>query len=321
MLKESLAGSLGRRIYFNMRRYAKIGVGLILVTVLTADLFAYLYRNKPDFRNSWFIYETKYSASYIDGRFFSYINLAPAGYGYFFGDQTAYWEGIFNPVDPYIKQNPVAVLELPDSLIAMPPLLPLTVPEIEPIDLSALQNKTALAVLINKSEKKKIKPVPNHNNTIEKKIKAIEKPDKTKDKLKMSIDSVNNLFVKITDVPIGFNQINKRLRSYEKINSNNNVLVNSIEQLIVNNTHTPTGEKLFNTFNDIWKPPSKNASYVITISEKPLPSMNTLIVFRVNNMITFQTQINPNSKFINEICSVAAHYIKQKLNSQILINY
>lgn len=140
--------------------------------------------------------------------------------------------------------------------------------------------------------------------------------NKTKNKSKSTASAP------VSGIPIGFDQIQNRLSSYvKKKNKNHNIAVNNTQQLVVDNTHTNIGEEFFTTFNNLWNPPKSNTDYVISITEKPLPSMGTMIVVLVNNSVAFQTKLNPNSKYINEICREAIKYVWQKLKNQESISY
>ncbi len=134
--------------------------------------------------------------------------------------------------------------------------------------------------------------------------------------------SVADTPVPITGIPIGYNQIQQQLNSYVRNkNSSKDMAVNNLQQLVVDKTHTNIGEQFFNTFNNYWQPPSAKINYVITITEKPLPSMGTMIMVKVDNEIAFQAKLNPESNYILAECRVAIQYVLQKLKNQQTTGY
>jgi len=95
-----------------------------------------------------------------------------------------------------------------------------------------------------------------------------------------------------------------------------NNLHNEIDQLIVNDTQTKIGNDFFDLFYQLWEVPPIITQYTITISEKPLPQLGTLISVTVNDLVVFQQFVQPRYDVLEE-------KVYQALNTSIqyLINY
>ncbi len=131
-----------------------------------------------------------------------------------------------------------------------------------------------------------------------------------------------------SSIPIGYNQIRNRLNSLvhkgsasENVPTSGGITSGSMHQLVLDETRTNIGGDFFTAFNNQWQSIQNNADYTIAISEKPLPSLGTMVIVRVNNEIVYQTRLNPNNKYINWIAGEAISYVRQKLQNQQVLGY
>ncbi len=131
-----------------------------------------------------------------------------------------------------------------------------------------------------------------------------------------------------TAIPFGFNQIQNRLSSLVRkkntINqaySANPITAGSMQQLVLNKTRTNIGGAFFDAFNEQWRSLSLKADYTITVTEKLLPNVGSMIMVNVNNSLVYQTQLNPNSKYINWVAAQAVSYVRRKLQNEQGVHY
>lgn len=131
-----------------------------------------------------------------------------------------------------------------------------------------------------------------------------------------------------TGIPIGYNQIQNQLNSLVRKDnvpsqkkSTNSIISGSMHQLILDETRTNIGGDFYTAFNNQWQSLPENANYTIIISEKPLPSLGTMVSVTINNEIVYQTRLNPNNKYINWIAGEAVLDVRRRLQNQQISGY
>ena len=130
------------------------------------------------------------------------------------------------------------------------------------------------------------------------------------------------------NIPFGYDQIQNRLNSLvhkgdasDPTRSSVTVTGGSMHQLILDETRTNTGGEFFEAFNKHWQSLPIKTDYTITVSEKPLPSVGTMVIVKVNNEIVYQRRLNPNNQYISWTAGEAIMYAQQKLQNQKIMGY
>lgn len=161
------------------------------------------------------------------------------------------------------------------------------------------------------------------NKSVDKKTHSVKSVTK-----KQEEKNTNSIKTAYLDIPMGFNQIQNRLNSLthrrqraefsKPLNGANGA---SMNQLVLDETRTNIGGEFFAAFNNQWQLFHIKTDYTIAISEKPLPSLGTMIIVKVNNELAYQSRLNPNNQYINLIVRDAILYVRQKMQNQQIMGY
>ncbi len=89
-----------------------------------------------------------------------------------------------------------------------------------------------------------------------------------------------------------------------------------IPSLIIDETMTKIGKDFFDLFFANWQEPFGIQEYQITISEKALPRLGTLITVKVNDLQAFRRFLKPRYEEIETAAITAVQMVQQ-----VLLNY
>lgn len=79
-----------------------------------------------------------------------------------------------------------------------------------------------------------------------------------------------------------------------------------IPDIVIDRTSSPMGENFVDLFNDAFNPPSNGETYVISIEERPLPWLGTLVYVKVNGEPVFKSLLQPRYSSIRQVAEKAA---------------
>lgn len=96
--------------------------------------------------------------------------------------------------------------------------------------------------------------------------------------------------------------------------------------LVIDETRSKLGKDFFNIFYRYWEAPTKAPNFMLAISEKPLPSIGTIVTVKLDNQAVYQSRLQPRYEKIEEQAkqAVAISYrsLQQKLQTETqLIQY
>jgi curli production assembly/transport component CsgE len=94
--------------------------------------------------------------------------------------------------------------------------------------------------------------------------------------------------------------------------SQNNGL--EIGGLIINETISKIGDQFFNEFYQHWEAPENTPNFMLKITEKPLPSLGTMVTVQIDNNPVFRARLQPRLRVIEEQAKRALRISYQMLN-------
>lgn len=89
-----------------------------------------------------------------------------------------------------------------------------------------------------------------------------------------------------------------------------------INGLIIDETRSKMGKDFFDVFYQTWVAPENARNFTITIQERPMPSLGTIVNVKVNDRNTFQTRLQPKYELIQQYGRQAVLYTHQYLKQQ-----
>jgi LysM repeat protein len=90
-----------------------------------------------------------------------------------------------------------------------------------------------------------------------------------------------------------------------------------INGLVINETRSKIGDQFFNVFYQHWETPEDAPDFMLTIEEKPMPSMGTLVTVLIDNRAVFQTKLQPRYQVIEQQARQAVTISYQTLMQRI----
>ena len=78
--------------------------------------------------------------------------------------------------------------------------------------------------------------------------------------------------------------------------------------LVIDHTISALGRNFVYLFNQNWNPPSNIGSYTIVIEEKPMPTLGTLILMKINGNYVFKRFVQPRYDAIRVVAQSAAAF-------------
>ncbi|WP_367730791.1 CsgE family curli-type amyloid fiber assembly protein [Gracilimonas aurantiaca] len=73
-----------------------------------------------------------------------------------------------------------------------------------------------------------------------------------------------------------------------------------IDGLIIDETRSKMGKDFFDVFYQQWIAPENALNFTITIQERPMPGLGTIVSVKVNDQNTFQTRLQPKYELIQQ---------------------
>ena len=89
-----------------------------------------------------------------------------------------------------------------------------------------------------------------------------------------------------------------------------------IEGLVLDRTRTKLGSDFYDIFYSRWDPPAEIKGFNITITEKPIPRMGTLIQVDINSKVVYRQRLTPRYADIEKKAEQAAY-----ISLRYLYNY
>ena len=89
-----------------------------------------------------------------------------------------------------------------------------------------------------------------------------------------------------------------------------------IDGLVVDETLTKLGRDFYEGFYRLWRAPEGAVNYTVTVQERPLPSIGTLVAVRVDDEVAFQVRLLPRADAIEGAARQAVAVAQQRLLSR-----
>lgn len=83
-------------------------------------------------------------------------------------------------------------------------------------------------------------------------------------------------------------------------------LLLELDGLVMDETRSKIGRDFYDIFYQQWQAPPDSKNYTITISEKPTPTLGSLVTVRVNDQQVFQYRLQPRYEIIKQVAEYAA---------------
>lgn len=87
--------------------------------------------------------------------------------------------------------------------------------------------------------------------------------------------------------------------------------------LIINETRSKLGKDFFNTFYQFWDAPENAPNFLLTISERPIPGMGTMITINLDRQPIYQSKLQPRNTVIEQQARQAVAIGNRTLQQQI----
>lgn len=103
----------------------------------------------------------------------------------------------------------------------------------------------------------------------------------------------------------GIRQQERELQSLQRVEEagivgevQDGIVPMEIDGLIVDETITRIGRDFYAEFFRLWQRPPGAVNFTVVVEEQPMPGMGTRILVRVNDELSFQTQLQPRLEMI-----------------------
>lgn len=95
-----------------------------------------------------------------------------------------------------------------------------------------------------------------------------------------------------------------------------------LDGLVMDETRSKIGRDFYNIFYQQWEAPPNSNNYTITISEKPTPTLGSLISVSVNDQQVFEYRLQPRYEIIEQVAKYAVRvtyaYMKDNKHEYII---
>jgi len=95
--------------------------------------------------------------------------------------------------------------------------------------------------------------------------------------------------------------------------------------MVIDETQSKIGRDFYDVFYRYWDAPNNAPDFVITISEKPVPSMGTMVNIEINDTKVYQSRLQPRYDYITQVgknaVSVCYRWLSQQMQTQTLLGY
>ncbi|MFP8488066.1 CsgE family curli-type amyloid fiber assembly protein [Gracilimonas sp. Q87] len=81
-----------------------------------------------------------------------------------------------------------------------------------------------------------------------------------------------------------------------------------VDGMVLDETISKIGRDFYNVFYQYWSPPEEAYNYTITITEKPAPSLGTIVSVKINDTYTYQSRLQPRFQMIEDAGKDAVRY-------------
>jgi curli production assembly/transport component CsgE len=90
-----------------------------------------------------------------------------------------------------------------------------------------------------------------------------------------------------------------------------------IDGLVINETRSKMGDQFFNIFYQNWEAPQDSPNFMLKITERPLPSMGTMVTVHIDNKPVFRSKLQPRNNIIEKKAMQAVGISYQTLVQRI----
>src|SRR5699024_5354265 len=83
--------------------------------------------------------------------------------------------------------------------------------------------------------------------------------------------------------------------------------------LIINETRSKLGKDFFHVFYQFWEEPEESPNFLLTITERPVPGMGTMVSVNLDNQPIYRSRLQPRSAVIERQALQAVQITNRKL--------
>lgn len=87
-----------------------------------------------------------------------------------------------------------------------------------------------------------------------------------------------------------------------------------LDGMVIDDTHSKIGRDFYDVFYQRWIPPEDAYNYTVRITEKPVPSLGSMITVQVNDIQTFRYRLPPRYDLIEQAAVFAVAVTRRYLN-------
>lgn len=87
--------------------------------------------------------------------------------------------------------------------------------------------------------------------------------------------------------------------------------------LVIDETRSKLGKDFFTIFYRYWESPSHAPNFMLAITEKPLPSLGTLVTVKLDNQPVYQSRLQPRYEAIEEQAKTAVAISYRRLQQKL----
>lgn len=100
----------------------------------------------------------------------------------------------------------------------------------------------------------------------------------------------------------------------EKQQAERNLLL-ELDGMVIDDTRSRVGRDFYDLFYQYWQAPENASNFTIRITERPTPTLGSIVTVKVNDEMTFQYRLQPRYSIIEEAAKYAVRVTREHLET------
>lgn len=92
-------------------------------------------------------------------------------------------------------------------------------------------------------------------------------------------------------------------------------LLLELDGMVIDDSRTRVGHDFYDLFYQYWQAPENASNYTIRISERPTPTLGSIVTVKVNDETIFQYRVQPRYSIIEEAAQYAVQVTREYLET------
>ncbi|MCG2590918.1 curli production assembly/transport protein CsgE [Rhodohalobacter sp. WB101] len=92
-------------------------------------------------------------------------------------------------------------------------------------------------------------------------------------------------------------------------------LLLELDGMVIDDTRSRVGRNFYDLFYQYWQAPENASNFTIRISERPTPTLGSIVTVKVNDETTFQYRLQPRFSIIEEAAQYAVRVTREYLET------